>query len=174
MNRALPVLNFVGVLLLAGLCIVQWRENRRVNLEATGLAKVRLVQADKLEEQAKTIAGLSADLDRFRERLRSASDLAKETETKLRPLERELHQLTQERDQLKASVTGWAEAVTARDQRLKGFAAQLQELATGRNEAVTKFNDLAEKHNGVVKDLNEARARLAAAQTNNAPGEKRP
>jgi hypothetical protein len=89
--------------------------------------------------------------------------------SKLRPLEREVRQLTQERDLLKASVTDSAAAVATRDERLKEFATQLEEVATGRSEAVTKFNDLAEKYNGVVKDLNEARARLAALATNAPP-----
>lgn len=172
MNRALPIVNLLGVLLLAGLCVVQWRINRRLNLEATELTRIRHGQATQLEEQAKTIAGLTTDLDSFRTRLQDASALATETEAKLRPLEREVSQLTNERDQLKASLTNWAGAVTARDERLQEFAAQLQELAAARNDAVAKFNDLAEKYNGVVQDLNDARARLAAAHTNQPPATK--
>ena len=38
---------------------------------------------------------------------------------------------------------------------------RLQKLAGERNEAVARFNDLAGKYNGLVKDLNEARAKLA-------------
>ncbi len=165
MNRALPLLNLLGVLLLAGLCVVQWRDNRRLNLEAADLTRIRHEQAAKLEEQTKTITGLSADLDSFRTRLKDASEMVKVTDTKLRPLDREVRQLALERERLKASITNWSAAVTARDERLKEFADQAQELAAARNEAVTKFNELAEKHNAVVKDLNEARARLAA-QTN--------
>ncbi len=169
MNRALPILNLLGVLLLAILCVVQWRTNRQVNLEAAELTRIRHEQAARLEEQGKTISGLTADLDGFRTRLQDASTLAQETEAKLRPLEQEVRQLTQERDQLRGSVTNWAAAVAARDERLREFAAQIEELAAARNDAIGKFNALAERHNTVVNDLNEARARLAYFGTDPAP-----
>jgi biopolymer transport protein ExbD len=173
-DRAARHGDVIRVLLLAGLCVVQWRDNRRVNLEAANLTRIRHEQVAKLDEHAKTIAGLSADLDRFRARLQDASALAKEAEAKLRPLEREVRQVTQERDQLKGSVTDWSAAVTVRDERLKEFATQLQELAAGRNEAVTKFNDLAGKYNAVVIELNAARARLAALATNGPSARRTP
>jgi hypothetical protein len=45
----------------------------------------------------------------------------------------------------------------------------VRQLAADRNDAVRKFNELAEKYNAVVKDLNEARARLAGPSTNAPP-----
>lgn len=166
MNRTLPIVNLLGVLLLSGLCGVQWQANRQVNLEAAALTRIRHEQTARLEEQSRTISGLSSDLDGFRIRLQAASTGAKETEAKLRSLERDVHMLTVERDQLKASLTNWIAAVTARDERLRESAAQIQEVAAGRNAAVARLNDITEKYNALVQDLGEARARLATGSTN--------
>jgi ABC-type transporter Mla subunit MlaD len=61
----------------------------------------------------------------------------------------------QERDQLRISVTNWADAVAARDEQLEEAAGQLARLGADRNDAVTRFNELAEKHNEVIHELND-------------------
>ncbi|MCI0534347.1 MAG: hypothetical protein L0Z50_03890 [Verrucomicrobiales bacterium] len=155
MTRSLQLINFFGVLALVALCVVQWRANRQVNLELIALEKTRLEHVAKLEEQERIIKGLTVDLDSFREQLARANVTAMDTESRLVSAERTVLQLTNERDQLKASVANWANAVTARDEQLKAAAEQLQKLAADRDEAVTKFHELAEKHNEVVKNLNE-------------------
>src|SRR5687767_12487479 len=101
MNRSLQYLNFLGILALAVLCVVQWRMNRRVNLEASALEKTRLEQAARLEDQDNTIKGYAADLDGFREQLARASLDLKETEASLAAAQREIRQLNSERDQLR-------------------------------------------------------------------------
>ncbi len=162
MNRALQYFNLLGVVALAGLCAFQWQANRRVNLEANSLEKARLEQAAKITEAEKTLHGAQADLEGFRGQLTRASASLQETSEKLRVAERQLADLAAERDQLRASVTNWAAAVTARDERLKANAEQMQKLAADRNDSVTKFNELAAKYNGIVKDVNDLRAKLAA------------
>lgn len=169
MNRTLQVLNLLGVLALAVLCVVQWRANRAVNLEAAGLEKVRLDQAAKLTELEKSLKGQAADLDSFREQLGKTHESLRAAEAKIATLERDARQLAAERDQLKTAVEKWADAVAVRDARLAELDQQLRQLATDRNDAVQKFNDLAGKYNAVVKDLNEARARLTGQRTNSPP-----
>lgn len=175
MNRFLHYFNLAGVLALTALCVAQWQVNRRLNLETASLEKARMESAAKLAEQDKALAGYRADLDDFRQQLTKNHGLLKEAETKLGATEHQVLNLGNERDQLKISVTNWAQAVTARDERLKETAEQLQKLATDRNDTVTKFNELATKYNGVVKDFNEMRAKFAAliaAQTNAPPAAK--
>jgi chromosome segregation ATPase len=155
MNTFMQYLNFAGVLALTGLCLVQWRANRSVNLEANALEKTRLEQAAIIEEQGKRVEGLEADLETFREHLASTSRGWNEAKSNLARVEFEARQLTNEREQLKVSVTNWANAVAARDTQLKEVAEQLKTLAAERNETVVKFNELAENYNAVVRDLNE-------------------
>jgi chromosome segregation ATPase len=162
MNRFLQYFNLLGVVALAALCAVQWQANRRVNLESSALEKTRLEQTAKIVEGEKALHGVQADLDGFRGQLSRASTSLQEASDKLRVAERQVADLTAERDQLRVSVTNWSAAVTARDERLKANAEQLQKLATERNDSVTKFNELAGKYNSVVKDLNELRTKVAA------------
>jgi chromosome segregation ATPase len=169
MSRWLATWNLLGVVALAALCVLQWQANRRVNLEASHLEQLRLEHLAKIAEQDKTLKGQAADLDQFREQLAHSSARLKETETQFGGAQKRLQQLESERDQLKSSVTQWAAAVTERDARLKQAGDQLQQFLKERNEAVTKFNELAARYNTIVKDLNDARARLAAAQTNAPP-----
>ena len=159
MNRGLQLINLLGVLLLAALCVVQWQVNRRTNLRAIELDRIGQDQRTKISEQEKTIKGQTADLDSFREQLTRTHTTLKETETRLATVEGEVRQLTNEREQLKASITNWVAAVTARDEQLKTANVELQKLGNERNEVVGKFNELAAKYNSVVKDLNEERAR---------------
>lgn len=155
MNRFLQYANLIGVAALAVLCAVQWSANRRVNLEARGLEKARLELTAKVDQQAKDIKGQAADLDTFREQLSFATRSLKEAELKLAKAGREIGQLEIEREQLKTSVTNWAAAVAARDERLKEVSTQLQKLAVERNETVARFNELAMKHEQAVTALNE-------------------
>lgn len=155
MRRSLQYFNLLGVFALAALCVIQWQANRQLNLEANESEKTRLDQALKLQEQAKTINGYRADLDSFRDQLARANQTQKETDSKLTAAQRDIRQLSDERDQLKTSVTNWANVVTARDEQLKQTSEQLQHLAAARNDAVETFNALAEKYNAVVKDLSE-------------------
>ena len=166
MNRALQVLNFLGVVALALLCGVQWRINRRLNLDVDRLERIRLEQVSQLTERDSTIKGYVADLDDFRTRLTLAEFQLKELDEKLRVMTRERNRMATEvetlaaqRDQLKASLAQWQAAVAERDTALKTAGDQIQKLTADRNEAVTKFNDLAGKYNAIVKDLDKARAK---------------
>jgi methyl-accepting chemotaxis protein len=171
--KRLTWVNLFGALALAGLCVLQWQRNRQLNLEFNRLEKMRLAQEERISEQRKAASGLAADLASFKEQFQRAHADATETRASLRKTEQENTQLARERDQLKASVTNWAAAVTARDEslrdlneRLRETAARLNksvqmfnELATNYNASVKRFNDLATNYNSVVTQLNELRTR---------------
>jgi uncharacterized coiled-coil DUF342 family protein len=153
-NRTLQYANLLGVVALAILCAAQWKTNRAANLQTIHLEKVRLEQAAKLKEQENFSAGLAADLDQLRDHVSRGSTGLAETEARLAAAERDRAQLAAERDQLRASVTNWAHAVSERDSRLVEMNTQVRQLADDRNDAVTKFNEIAGKYNSVVQDLN--------------------
>lgn len=163
MIRSLQYFNLFGVAALIALCIIQWRANRQVNLEITGLERTRLEQSAKLTEQEKTIKGYTADLDAFREQLASSDAALKDAQAKLSAMTGESGSIAAERDQLKANADAWKAAIADRDEKLKQANEQLLKLASERNEAVGKFNDLADKYNTLMKDLDDARAKLASA-----------
>src|SRR5689334_3303526 len=143
MNRALQILNLLGVLALAGLCCVQWQANRQANLRAIELERTRLELSAKIEEQDKTIKGYVADLDDFRQRLTLSEAALKESQEKFAALAAERDKLIAERDQLKTALDKWTAALAERDAALKRADQQIQKLTGERNDAVSKFNDLA-------------------------------
>jgi len=130
-------LNFAGVIALAVLCSFQWQTNSRINLEAQSLQKTTLEQAGKIDEQTRTIKNDAADLDDLRGRLSLSESALADDEATIK--------------QLKAAMDKWIAAVAQRDLALKQASGQIQKLATERNEAILKFNDLAGKYNAVVK-----------------------
>ncbi len=159
--KRLDYLNLIGVLALAALCVAQWRRDRQLNLEINQLENVRLQQEAKIVEQERSMHGLDEDLVHFKEQFLKAETATTESGQKLRAAEREIRQLTLERDQLKGSINNWASAVTARDERLTEANAQIRRLADELNASIRKFNELATNYNATVKDLNDLRSRVA-------------
>lgn len=164
MSRRLQIVNLLGVLALATLCVFQWQRDRRLNHQLGANEKIRQAQEQQLAENAKTISGLTDDLTQFKSDYTTARTELKELQDKLRAAERENTQLIRERDQLKDSVTNWAAAVAARDERLTEANARLRELAGQLNEAVGKFNALATNYNTIVEELNKARGAKPSSQ----------
>ena len=145
MIRFITGLNFLGVLAVAVLCAAQWQTNSRLSLRADDLEKIRQQQTAKLSEQGKSLKDDAADLDDLRRRLElSESDLA--------DTHKKLELASAQRDQLKNALSQWQHAVADRDAALKQAAQQIQKIAAERNEAIQKFNDLADKYNALVKD----------------------
>jgi uncharacterized coiled-coil DUF342 family protein len=171
MNRLLQYFNLAGVIALGVLCVLQWRANRNCNLDQIAFQKTARELSAKTSEQAKTIDGLKADLEDFRQQVSRTTGSFKEADAKLRKLERDNAALYSERDQLKSSVTAWSEAITARDVKIREANKTIEQIAAERDQVIGKFNQLAEKHNTVVKNLNDALAQLALVQTN-APTQK--
>jgi len=169
MNRFLNGFNLLGVIALAALCAVQWRNNGRINLQLIDLEKTRIAQSTKIAEQEKAIKGYVADLDDFRERLTRSEAALDKMETKLNTTIKERNQLTAQRDQLvaerdelKTTLDKWVAAVAERDKVLKQAGDEVQTLLQQRNDAIARFNDLVGKYNALVKDLDAARAKLGS------------
>ena len=159
--KGIQYVNLLGVLVLAALCIAQWQRDRRMNLEVNRLEKAGIGHRSMLAEQEQLIQGLNTDLAQFKKQMTKVQTDLNETRQKLRASEKEAHQLTAQRDQLKTSITNWVAAVSARDERLKEANKEIGRLADELNGSIKKFNELATNYNATVKDLNDLRARVA-------------
>ena len=118
------------------------------------LENVRIQNEKQLSDQERRLQGLKADIETFRTQLRETSDRLLEAERKAARDQKQIDQLTAERDQLKESITQWSSAVAARDAELKHVNENLQKSVSERNQAVEEFNKLAEKYNGTMTELN--------------------
>jgi chromosome segregation ATPase len=153
--KRLGWINLVGVLVLASLCAGQWRRDRRLHLELRQEEVRRTALEQKLAEQDKSAAGLTADLARFKSQFLEAHTNASGARSAQRRLEQENVQLTREREQLKASVTNWAVAVAARDESLRELNRRLEESTGQLHESVLRHNELASNYNATVRRFNE-------------------
>lgn len=164
MNRTLQWLNLAGVLLLAGLCALQWQRNRALNLDLNRRTQTSLAQEQKLSEQARNVQGLTDDLARFKGQFTQARMDLTEAEQKLRAEEQGRRQLAAEGEQLRGRITNWSQAVSERDAQIKQANERILELGGKLNDSVLQFNQLATNCEAVVKELNEARRTNASAR----------
>ena len=132
MNRFFSIFNCLGVGVLAVLCVVQWKANSRLENNVEQLDKTRIEQSAKIAEQERTLKDDAADLEDLRQRLSMS--------------ESELKKAVAEAGRLKTALDKWKAA-------LKQAGEQIQKLAGERNEAIQKFNDLADKYNALVKQM---------------------
>ncbi len=153
MNSRLNYLNLLGVLALAILCIAQWQRDRRLNLEIGHLDEMRLQQSAKIDEQAGQLKGLNEDLGQLKTSLGNEQTLRSQVEQKVVSTENADQQLALERDQLKAAITNWANAVALRDERMKEANSRIEQLAADLNASIQKYNELVTNYNAVVKTL---------------------
>jgi septal ring factor EnvC (AmiA/AmiB activator) len=140
-NRFFSIFNFAGIVAVALLCAIQWEINSRLEARAQQLDQTRIEQSAKIDEQARELKDDAADLEDLRGRLTTCeSDLGKAIAQR--------DQLGLENKQLGAALDKWVAAVKARD-------AALSEVLKQRNDAIAKFNDLANKYNGLVKQTED-------------------
>jgi chromosome segregation ATPase len=158
MNGGLKYLNLIGVLALAALCIAQWQRDRRLNLELGRLDQIRVQQAAKIDEQASLLSGLNEDLIQFKTSLINEQSLRSQVEQKVASTESANQQLTLERDQLRAAITNWANAVASRDEHMKEANTRIEQLAADLNASIRKYNELATNRNAAAKTSSATRA----------------
>jgi len=159
MNRWMTYLNFAGVLVLTVLCMIQWQANSQFNAQLNRANQTRIDQAAKLADEETTLNQNATDLADLRQRLSLAEADLKDVQNKLAASEQQGKDLIALRDQLKATLDKWEAAIADRDRALKQAGDQIQTLSSARNQDVAKFNDLADKYNAVVKQLNDARGK---------------
>src|ERR1700683_1420204 len=122
MNRLVTYFNFLGIVALAILCMIQWDANSRIYSQPHVTNRIRLEQAAKLNEQDATLNQNSTDLADLRQRLSLAASDLKDVSEKL-------DAANQKRDQLKSEVDKTVAACTARDQEIGQASDEIKKLA---------------------------------------------
>ncbi len=167
MTRILSILNLLGVLILAGLCAVQWQANRQASLLASDLETTRQTQSAKITEQTQAIDGQKADLDQLRLRLAETTTERDTAQAQLKTTtiqrdalagadQKNKALLAAQTDQFQKELDQWQAAVKARDEALAKAHATVKQLADDRNATVEKFNALAKQCNQLGLDRNAA------------------
>ena len=144
MNRFFSIFNFLGVVAMGVLSCAQWQTNSRLEANVQRLDQTRIEQSARIAAQEQTLKDNAADLDDLRQRL-SMSESALQTTIAQRD------RFAAEGKLLRAALDKWIAAVKERDAALKQAGDLIQKLAAERNDAILKFNDLADKYNALVK-----------------------
>ena len=152
MNRIFPIVNSLGVAILCVMSAAQWQTDSRLQNTVEQLDKTRVEQSSKIAEQERTLKDDAADLEDLRQRLSMS-----ESELKTTLVERD--RFAAEAKILKTALDKWVAAVKQRDAALIQAGELIQKLSAERNDAIAKFNDLADKYNAAVKELNDASAK---------------
>lgn len=140
-------LNAAGVVALAALGLVQWRDNV-ASRHAAAEEGARAVKAETaLAATTAALAGAKADLEDFRGRLDRAGAALAESEKTLRRERRRAEDGERMVGELREAVTRWGDAVAARDRRLAEYEASLRETREAQAEAVRRHNALAARAN---------------------------
>lgn len=170
--KALAWINVLGVLCLAGLCARQWTMNRDLNLQVVSLDRTRQEQARKIDEQDRAIRGYLADLDDFRARVERLDKELKKTQDDLAAARVENDKTAAARDRaiaerdrwhadfnsLREALDKWVAAVKQRDKEIQKAISEIQALVKVRDEAVSRFNELANRYNALVAEVNKSAA----------------
>jgi chromosome segregation ATPase len=101
---------------------------------------------------------LNEDLSQLKASLTNEQSLRSQIEQKVTSTESANQQLALERDQLKAAITNWANAVAARDERMKEANTRIEQLAADLNASIRKYNELATNRNAAAKSPGATRA----------------
>jgi len=178
MNRFLQYFNLVGVCVLVGLCVVQWRENRRLNLQNRSVELARLDVQGRLAALENNLKRQQEDLNSYTARYtQSAAQLADRSKEAVE-LRVQVKALEQQRELLQTAVSEWSQAVSTRDERLKEVQSNVTELMSERAEWAKRWNAQVEKYNELVRTLDDVTRRhnelvaAAAAATKAAPPPK--
>ena len=163
MNKLLQLFNFLGVIALTVLCVMQFRANSSLHQDIDILKKLRNDQIIRIESQEKAIKGRDADIEELRHQLSIAQAANDELTKRLAVIERDLTKAVAERDRLSAEIENWKNAVQLRDDAikkqndlLKEAGNRIDQLIADRNDDIHKFNDLVAKYNLLVKQVEQS------------------
>ncbi len=166
MNRFLQYFNVVGVCVLVGVCVGQWRENRRLNLQNLSVELERRGLEESLAALEKTSKRHQEDLKSYTARYtQNAAQLAERSKEAVE-LRTQVRVLELKREQVQTAVTEWSKAVASRDERLNEVQSNLTQLMNERTELAKRWNAQVEKYNELVRTLDDVTRRyndLAAA-----------
>ena len=176
MSRRLNQANFVLIVLVGGLCLLQWHREHEADNQIVELRRVAHEQERSLAGQAEFLRGANEDIANFKsdvEGLKKKSDQGdveiRQQKARIFTLERDKERHDAEAAALKRSLGAYEKAVADRDADIKSLFGQRDQLVgTNRdtvrkaNETVEAYNQLAAKYEDVVAKYNDLATRYKA------------
>ena len=171
MSKLLQTVNFILALVLAGICLVQWRRERDYHAEIVKLDKTRQEQLITIAQNEKQIHGYQEDIADFKKRVEKMQASLEEQESVITSNRLQIARLDSITNQMAQAIDAWKKGVADRDEAIKKQNDSIRKLAGERDDMVKKYNALAksqnevvEKYNDLVKQVNEEREAQRKAQ----------
>lgn len=177
MTRHLNRINFVLLIVIAGVTLFQWNIERDARQRINSLQRTTAAHEQKIAEQDETIKGANEDLDRFRTQvseLKTQNDAQvieiREQKAKLFQLEELKTTQTKQIESLRQALDAFKAALASRDENIKTLLEQREQLYAVNKNAVEKanlainsYNDVNGKYADLVTRYNDLVAKTQAA-----------
>lgn len=149
--RSLPLLNFLGVLALSGICVMQWIRHHTTDqqLQRTQEALQRMESDLHVRTSAET--GVKSDLDAFKNRWMESQQNAQELQARLQEAQKELTQAHAQTEEWTRQKAQWTGAISNREARLREALDQIRVLNAELQARAQKYNQLASNYNQVIR-----------------------
>lgn len=135
----LPLINAAGCLVLTGLVVFQWSEQRKSELTIRGLKSAAEDSRLKAEEDAKRRASLERDITTLKDSITSIQQSSEAALQSAADKEKLAAQLQAELDAAREQLKLWDAAMQARDTRIKELDAALGATRKRLDEAIERL-----------------------------------
>ena len=178
MNPVLPKALVVMNIAIISLCGVQWFRETRLVGEITDLAKKDHAKAESIQKLEVNLKKWEEEIARLDTRVEELTGLDKTNKVQIGALTRDLKRTENEKIGLERQVGAYKEAVEKQNENLKAQNeaitqanttiqeqnSTLKTLAEERNDLVTKLNERTQLYNDVVEKFNTFVAQVEQAR----------
>ena len=142
-SRVLPILNAIGCLILTGLVVTQWRQERDHLRDIQNLQSALAGSREKLTAETRRSAALERDIAALKESIEATQQAAEAAARGLAEQSSQAEVLQTElattREQAAAKIKAWEDAIAARDAKLQSLNADLTATRARLDEAIAKL-----------------------------------
>lgn len=142
-SRVLPILNAIGCLILTGLVVTQWRQERDHLRDIQNLQSALAGSRENLTAETRRSAALERDIAALKESIEATQQAAEAAARGLAEQSSQAEVLQTElattREQAAAKIKAWEDAIAARDAKLQSLNADLTATRARLDEAIAKL-----------------------------------
>jgi chromosome segregation ATPase len=169
-------INFVLLLAIGAVCLLQWNVENDARARINALQRSNADHQNKIAELDENLKGANEDLDRFRGQVSELKALNDKQTVDIRGqkadlfrLEEARAQLAKQTESLRKALDSYKAAVESRDENIKTLLEQREQLHAANknavekaNQAINAYNDVNGKYADLVGRYNELAARYQA------------
>jgi chromosome segregation ATPase len=137
--RALPIVNAIGCLALAGLVVAQWRKESVIDKALAARSAELAVTNDRAAEERKRCTSLERDVAVLKEAIESTQQAAESAAHSLAEKDQTVVQLQTDLAAAGEQVAAWQSALKERDERISKLNADLAATRKRLDEAIARI-----------------------------------